>query len=264
MAIISQPMNEFPASRKEAISLGLRKYFSGKSCSRGHITARYVSGGCVECVNARSAAWADKNPEKARAKDARWRERNLDKVQSKSAARYEGLRRDETLARDRARHEQDKPKRLASLRKWRESNRAAASAASRAWYARHREKILEQVRQWRIENPAEYRAAQRRYAEKHPARTKEVSRLASQKRRAIRRGLSEHCTVEELGALKARQKGRCAYCQERRRLTVDHVIPLARGGSDLIRNIQFVCQPCNSKKNAKDPIEFAQSIGLLL
>lgn len=52
--------------------------------------------------------------------------------------------------------------------------------------------------------------------------------------------------------------------KKKTKLTVDHITPLSRGGSDGIRNIQFLCLPCNMRKNAKDAIDFAQSMGLLL
>lgn len=39
-------------SRQEAIALGLKHYFTGKSCKRGHVSARYVSSyECLECSN---------------------------------------------------------------------------------------------------------------------------------------------------------------------------------------------------------------------
>lgn len=39
--------------RKEAKSKGLGTYFTGRPCRRGHVSARYVSGGqCLECVSA--------------------------------------------------------------------------------------------------------------------------------------------------------------------------------------------------------------------
>ena len=45
-------------SRKDAISLGLRKYYTGEPCRNGHIAERYVqSGTCQECINgSRSSA----------------------------------------------------------------------------------------------------------------------------------------------------------------------------------------------------------------
>lgn len=45
---------------------------------------------------------------------------------------------------------------------------------------------------------------------------------------------------------------------------VDHIKALRRGGTNDRRNLQMLCQPCNNRKHAKDPIDYAQSLGLLL
>ena len=38
-------------SRAEAQALGLKKFFTGQPCRRGHVAERYTNGGaCVECV----------------------------------------------------------------------------------------------------------------------------------------------------------------------------------------------------------------------
>lgn len=44
---------------------------------------------------------------------------------------------------------------------------------------------------------------------------------------------------------------RCAKCGRQSPLTKDHVIPLVRGGSDAINNIQPLCRPCNLSKGTK-------------
>jgi hypothetical protein len=51
----------------EAKALGLKRFFTGEPCKRGHVAERYVSGGgCVECDRARALEWRAANTEKAR------------------------------------------------------------------------------------------------------------------------------------------------------------------------------------------------------
>jgi 5-methylcytosine-specific restriction endonuclease McrA len=51
-----------------------------------------------------------------------------------------------------------------------------------------------------------------------------------------------------------RDRGCCRYCGERIMLSemqVEHVVPVALGGSNHSRNLVSSCQPCNSKKGTK-------------
>lgn len=52
-----------------------------------------------------------------------------------------------------------------------------------------------------------------------------------------------------------RDKYRCKICgkssEDGSCLVVDHVIPLAKGGTNSIRNLQTLCDPCNAGKAAK-------------
>lgn len=47
----------------------------------------------------------------------------------------------------------------------------------------------------------------------------------------------------------ARDGGKCNYCGTTERLTVDHIVPLKHGGSNLMSNMITSCHSCNSKKN---------------
>lgn len=40
----------------------------------------------------------------------------------------------------------------------------------------------------------------------------------------------------------------CAYCGETENLTLDHLIPKARGGSDKVTNMVCACENCNHSK----------------
>lgn len=41
---------------------------------------------------------------------------------------------------------------------------------------------------------------------------------------------------------------RCRSCGEHRDLTVDHVVPVSKGGEDVMSNYQTLCRRCNSRK----------------
>ncbi len=43
---------------------------------------------------------------------------------------------------------------------------------------------------------------------------------------------------------------RCQHCGSRQFLSVDHRIPVSRGGLNIIENLQTLCKSCNSKKHA--------------
>lgn len=56
-------------------------------------------------------------------------------------------------------------------------------------------------------------------------------------------------------ALYGEQKGNCKGCGthfEYRQLTIDHITPKAKGGSDHISNLQLLCYPCNALKGTDD------------
>lgn len=49
---------------------------------------------------------------------------------------------------------------------------------------------------------------------------------------------------------------RCAYCGARSsRLTIDHIVPVSRGGTNKFENCVASCRSCNNKKGDKMPSE---------
>ncbi len=42
--------------------------------------------------------------------------------------------------------------------------------------------------------------------------------------------------------------GFCVHCGSREKLTIDHIVPVAQGGTDRKDNLQALCRSCNAKK----------------
>ncbi len=106
---------------------------------------------------------------------------------------------------------------------------------SRIYYQTHREAHREQERAWR-----------RKYPER------KVAREARRRARKVQAGGS--FTAQQWIALKTTYHFTCLCCGRQEpqiKLTADHVIPIAKGGSNTITNIQPLCGPCNSRKNTR-------------
>ena len=61
-------------ARKEALAKGLKRFFTGKPCKRGHVVERRVdTGDCIECLNQRGRKWraANLDAELARSRNDR-------------------------------------------------------------------------------------------------------------------------------------------------------------------------------------------------
>ncbi len=55
--------------------------------------------------------------------------------------------------------------------------------------------------------------------------------------------------------------GKCLCCKKFSKMTIDHIIPVSKGGTNYIDNIQPLCLPCNSRKNNKVTIDYRPDKG---
>ena len=91
-----------------------------------------------------------------------------------------------------------------------------------------------------------------RWQQLHPDKVREYRKPGAHSRRARERNARGSFTRTEWCELKELYNNRCAYCKKRsNRLTVDHIIPLIKGGANSIDNIVPACGRCNSRKRDK-------------
>ena len=118
------------------------------------------------------------------------------------------------------------------------------------WRSRHPEKVREYNRKRYALYPEAVQEANKRWDAKNP----EKRRAIYQRRRARLQQAEGSFTAEEWERLKAEYNYQCLRCHRTPPeilLTPDHIMPLSKGGSNYISNIQPLCRSCNISKGTK-------------
>lgn len=121
-------------------------------------------------------------------------------------------------------------------------------ARNKEMYKDRKDEVQARATEWNRNNPERRREI--RAAWKKRNREKVVA--YENRRRAAKRNSGGAYTSEEWFALVEREGNCCSCCRRTDvKLQADHVIPLSRGGSNLIENIQPLCGDCNNWKFTK-------------
>lgn len=217
---------------------------------------------CKSCFKVQGIKAYAANPEKTKARVAKYQAANPEKVKAR-AAKYYALNYEKVKEKS-AKYRLENPERAkACVAKWNAENPEKAKAAHAKVYAANVDKIKAQVANWKSANPDKAKASAAKWKASNP----ESCRVYSHNRRARKRkngGKLSSGISERLFKL---QRGKCA-CGCGQSLGddyhLDHIMPLALGGSNTDENIQLLTATCNMQKNAKHPIDFMQSRGFLL
>jgi 5-methylcytosine-specific restriction endonuclease McrA len=142
--------------------------------------------------------------------------------------------------------------------KYRDLHREELNAYMAVYRKENREEIVEYLKEWKLDNPdydKQWRENnkdkkcknQRNYRQKHPEKIRVFNAVYASKRTKA----GGHFTEHQWLLLCKKYDYRCLCCLLRKKLTPDHVIPVSKGGTSNIGNIQPLCLSCNSSKNAK-------------
>jgi 5-methylcytosine-specific restriction endonuclease McrA len=277
-------------TRADALAAGLTRFFTGKPCKHGHLSERTsVNGGCIACNaitalalyhdetpeqraerNERTKAWKDAHREQVRAEGRAYSQAHREQANAWKAANREKINaaERESRLRDPETHKARTARYLATDK---------AKAVRKAYYDANAETIKQRTKDWAAQNPDRVVENYKKYyevnkervvakvAEWHAANP-DGQRTRGRNYRAKLHAAEGSHTREQIAALHDSQGGKCVYCRVslKNGYHADHIKPLSKGGSNWIANIQLTCGPCNNRKRATDPIQFAQRLGRLL
>lgn len=248
MAKAIEPYSGQIVTRAEASAAGAKKFYTGESCSQGHISQRYMrNGACVPCQRAAHNAWKAANPGAAEAANVAWKLTNPGAAEA-ATLRWQKANPDKVRGYDAKR------------------DPAHRSALAKARRKQNPEKMRLAPTKWIKANPEKRRGYQAKWRAKYPEK---VQAHATKRRTLKAQSVGSHTAGEVVG-LFVHQAGKCAYCQTTlmqainlpNSATVDHIISLRKGGTNWIENIALCCKPCNSSKGVLDPVVFARRMGI--
>lgn len=227
---------------------------------------------CMKCVNRLKEEKLRQDPLRLAARAANrkaWEEKNADKLKeyhrSKSKERWAEKKKKGFTAEERAaqREAQRLYKESGKRKAWEENNadklkESWSKQAKRRWQVEKAEK--DESRRLRVLAAQKKRRenGERQKWEKEKMQTDpefaKARRDISRRNIIRRRSVTGTHTIEQWEALKAEYDHTCLRCGRREpevTLSRDHVLPIAKGGTDNIDNIQPLCRKCNSQKHVQ-------------
>lgn len=271
-------------ARGAAADAGRSKYQSERSCPSGHIGLRFSADGtCVECNRLACLARHHSRPPKP-GKVPVFR-RTIAEIRVAAATR-EAARLDATkwwvdlkASRQAAITNGDKTYVGRRCPKGHDGTRytsgggcvvcAAAYAASKekkeydaAYGQKHRDRLRVQHREYNERTAPARLANARKWLAENPDKRRAISKAYKARRRAQEEGGD---STADLHKWEVAAKKVCHWCGVKcpKKYHVDHYVPLSKGGAHAVANLVIACPRCNLTKNAKDPYEFAASVGRL-
>lgn len=227
MADESYPENREIVTRDAALEQGLKRYFTGRPCGRGHLAERTVSSrNCVDCIDREKAclaakAYRDRHPEYVK----RHNDKRSKEALREIGRRYYEANKTELQAEARARRK---------IAYWK--NPAAEVARAVQYRADNLDKVNERLRRWARERRVKDR--QFSIATTLRARVTTAIRASAQGAKAGSAVRDMGCTVSRLVAhLEKMFSPGMSWDNYGTVWHVDHILPLA--GFDLTDPDQF-------------------------
>jgi len=254
LADVPLSLREFATVEKKCSQCGQVKPLTEFSKDSGKKNGRRSE--CKQCGSMRQKERLAANPEKRRASWRAWYWKDPVRGCERVKAAY---RKDpkKVIARAKTYYQANLDQERQKDRAYREANRELLRQRDRIRKETKREAINARTRELRrlIPEKAEKdRARSRAWQKAHPDKFRVISKTAFHARRARERNAPGRFSYQEWESLKVQYDYTCLCCGRQEpevKLTPDHVIPLARGGSNGIENIQPLCLRCNSRKQAR-------------
>jgi len=210
---------------------------------------------CRSCISAYKKEYRKKNAGVLKEKNKRRYEQNKEKV-SASQKEYYQKNKDKIKKRTGEYRESHLEYYAEYSKKYNKDNSDRIKAYRKVYYAENREHENERNREYEKVWSRTSRGMACNRAKHHERRRK--MKNTKEERITIRRWMTKVLSMKTF---------LCYYCQERhgiKKLHIDHIDPISKGGANVIENLCTSCADCNRRKSATPVAEFNNKQGQVL
>jgi len=215
---------------------------------------------CKECIKNYMNSKIDKYKDNQK----KYYEENKEQISQQKKERYQ---RDKDIIKSQVKKyaENNKEKLLERNRRYREKNKETIALKQKKYqrerYLQKTKEILERNRKYRLNNLGKTKEYSKNY------RKTDKGKAIQRNAHSLRRTRREEGDVTTNEMIELQKTKICYWCNckiKENDLNIDHYIPISKGGKHTISNLVASCSKCNLDKRAKDPQEYANSLGRLL
>jgi 5-methylcytosine-specific restriction endonuclease McrA len=157
----------------------------------------------------------------------------------------------------RAYYAECKDQMLSRIHRARAGNLEFHRERDKDYYRRHLAAKKQRAAEYRRKNPEKVATANKEWRAKNPKQYDPLRNAVQTHKRRARLCRGAGFSASDIETQRDAQEGRCYYCRDpAAKLTIEHFVPLSRGGANEPRNIVLACGPCNYRKGPKLPWEW--------
>tara|TARA_Y100000004_G_scaffold73744_1_gene82844 strand:- start:444 stop:1169 length:726 start_codon:yes stop_codon:yes gene_type:complete len=214
-----------------------------KELTEYYVRANKVDAQCKVCILAKNTVWREANRELKQKRNREWWAENREEIAERRRKAYHA--NPEHYRRVKREHRANNPEKYKEYnRQYRLRNPEKLKAKNAEYYQANKERHAERNREYLKNNPEQLRATNNR---------------AKAKRRSAETDNHTLAELHEYWRANGIDPKRCTYCNawhtkwanNWKTAVGDHVIPLAKGGKDVLENLMPCCRSCNCSKGAK-------------